>query len=215
MTTLSPTGYGRRGGGNGLMIVLGLIAALALGLGGGWWFAGRSKAVPPVAATTPSPTCHSHAPSGSPAATTSTAKATGKPTGKPTTKPTGKPTVSTLGALPLPSAITVNVYNATTRKGLAKATSTELAARGFVVGNVANDPAKKLIRQSAEIRFGPAGAAAAKVVAAQVADPLLVPDPRKNATVDFVLGEGYSALATPQQAAATIAALTGPTPTPC
>ena len=105
----------------------------------------------------------------------------------------------------------MNVYNATTRKGLAKSTSVELAARGFRTGKVSNDPSKKIIAASAEIRFGPAGAVNAKVVAAQVVGAVLVPDNRRDATVDFVLGEGFAALATVEQASATIAALTAPT----
>jgi hypothetical protein len=105
----------------------------------------------------------------------------------------------------------VNVYNATTRTGLALSTSLELAARGFHTAKVANDPAKKIIAASAEIRYGPKGALAAKIVAAQVIGAVMVPDHRTDATVDFVLGEGYAALATPAQANAVIAAMATPT----
>ena len=97
---------------------------------------------------------------------------------------------------------------------MAKSTSLELAARGFRPGKVSNDPSKKLIAASAEIRFGPAGATAAKVVAAQVVGAVLVPDNRKDASVDFVLGEGFAALASTAEANAAIAALASPTATP-
>ncbi|NJP66773.1 LytR C-terminal domain-containing protein [Streptomyces spiramenti] len=42
--------------------------------------------------------------------------------------------------LPEPSAITVNVYNATDRTGLARDTADALAERGFVIGEVDNAP---------------------------------------------------------------------------
>jgi cytoskeletal protein RodZ len=218
MTTLSPSGgFGRRRSSGALPVVLAVIAALAVGLGAGWWFAGRSSSTPPAVAASSSPTCHSGtaSPSGSASktASTSTTKSSSKsPSGSPAT--TKKPSAKPPAALPLPSAITVNVYNATTRKGLAKTTSGELAARGFHTGKVTNDPSKKIIAAAAEIRYGPAGAEAAKVVAAQVIGAVLVPDNRKDGSVDFVLGEGYAALATPAQASAAIAALGTPSASP-
>jgi LytR cell envelope-related transcriptional attenuator len=211
MTTLSPTGSSRRRG--AFPVVLAVVAALAIGIGAGWYFAGRDKGTTAAVSST-GPTCQSG--SSSPGASTSTspaastAKSSSKPSSKPSAKPSTKPAV-----LPLPGAINVNVYNATTRKGLAKTTGVELAARGFRTAKVANDPAKKIIAASAEIRFGPAGAAAAKVVAAQVIGAVMVPDHRKDASVDFVLGEGFAALATTEQASAALAALASPSPTPC
>jgi hypothetical protein len=152
-------------------VVVAIVVALALGAAGGWWFSGRDKGT--GASPTPSTSC----------ATTPAASSSAKPVKYPATR-----------------TITVNVYNATTRKGLAKATSLELAARGFVIGKVANDPLSKVIAASAEIRSGPAGATKAKVVGAQVPGPVYVIDARKDTSVDFVLGEGYSALNTPAQA---------------
>jgi|GEM_PF-626798 len=203
MTTLSPSGGSRRRS-TALPVVLAVVAALAVGLAGGWWFAGRGQATTAGAGPSSSSTCHSASTTGS-SRPTSTKKASGKPTAS-------RPAVA---VLPSPSAITVNVFNATARSGLARTTSVELAGRGFRIGNVANDPSRKIIAASAEIRFGPAGLLAAKVVAAQVPAPVMVPDHRRDASVDFVLGDGYSSLATPQQAAATLAALpTLPTPSP-
>ena len=49
---------------------------------------------------------------------------------------------ATAAALPKPAQITVNVYNATTRTGLAKDTADELRKRGFKIGDVGNAPAK-------------------------------------------------------------------------
>ncbi|WP_369267698.1 LytR C-terminal domain-containing protein [Streptomyces harbinensis] len=45
-----------------------------------------------------------------------------------------------LAELPEPRTITVNVYNATTRTGLAQQTADALAERGFVIGTVDNAP---------------------------------------------------------------------------
>ena len=65
-------------------------------------------------------------------------------------------------ALPNPRTVKVNVYNATKHRGLARSTSVELAARGFAIGTVANDPLNKLIVGTAEIRYGSKGASQAR-----------------------------------------------------
>ena len=97
-----------------------------------------------------------------------------------------------------PGQITVNVFNATTRNGLAADTAKNVKARGFVVGQVANDPAKKKIDGPAEVRFGPNGKEAAEVVAKLVDGAAPVQDTRADASVDLVLGNGFSSLtATP------------------
>jgi LytR cell envelope-related transcriptional attenuator len=186
MSTLTPTGTGRRGP---LPVVIAVVVALALGIGAGWWFAGRDKGSA-SAAPSSSSSCTAHA---------STSKSVSP-----------KPV-----ALPDPRTIKVNVYNATKHRGLAKATSVELAARGFTLGSVANDPLNKLINGTAEIRYGTKGAAAAKVVGAQVPDPIMVADKRKDVTVDFVIGERYSSLNTPAQAQTQLKASPSPTASHC
>ena len=117
-------------------------------------------------------------------------------------------------ALPNPRTIKVNVYNSTKHRGLARSTSVELAARGFSIGTVANDPLNKLIVGTVEIRYGTKGAAQARVVAAQVASPILVLDKRTSVTVDFVIGEAYTTLNTPAQAAVQLTASASSTATP-
>jgi hypothetical protein len=207
MTLLSPSSSSRRRG--ALPVVMAVIVALAVGVGAGWFLAGKDKGT-----TVATPSASSSCSSGSSSPGASTSSSTAKPSTKPSTKPSATGSRRPV-ALPLPGAITVNVYNATTRKGLAKSTSLELAARGFRTAKVANDPSKKIIAASAEIRYGSAGAAAAKVVAAQVIGAVLVPDSRKDGSVDFVLGEGFAALASPAQANAAISALASPTPAGC
>jgi len=96
-----------------------------------------------------------------------------------------------------PSQITVNVYNATKRNGLAGSTAKIVKDRGFVVGTVANDPLKKTITAPAEVRFGPAGEAASKVVLALVPGSVPVKDTRADASVDLVIGDAFTEVPTP------------------
>ncbi len=110
----------------------------------------------------------------------------------------------TVVALPAAKTITVNVYNATTRGGLARTTADLLLQRGFLIGAIANDPKNAAVAGSAEVRYGPKGALNAKVVAAQVQGAALVNDGRTTATVDFVVGQAFTALATPAQVAANL-----------
>jgi hypothetical protein len=90
--------------------------------------------------------------------------------------------------------VKINVYNATTRTGLAASTAEALKLRGYVIGTVANDPLKKSIKASAEIRYGKAGVTVAGPVLGLVARPTKVVDKRKDTSVDFVLGNGFKAL---------------------
>lgn len=92
-----------------------------------------------------------------------------------------------------PADVSLNVYNATTRNGLAGAAAKVARDRGFKVKTVANDPKKASIKQTAQVRFGPQGAASAKLVASHVTGAALVNDKRTNDTVDLVLGNGWKA----------------------
>ncbi len=88
--------------------------------------------------------------------------------------PTGDFTAGAGAAAALaPGQVTVNVFNSTKRAGLAASTAKDVKARGFVVGQVTNDPAKKKIDGPAEVRFGPNGKAGAELVVKLVdgADP--------------------------------------------
>lgn len=93
-----------------------------------------------------------------------------------------------------PKRVTVNVYNATGRAGLAAATADRLRARRFAVGDVANDPKRSKVPGSALIRYGRKGSAGAKLVATQVAGAKLKADTRTDAVVDLVLGTTFSTL---------------------
>lgn len=106
-------------------------------------------------------------------------------------------TTAPAAAAPRPANITVNVYNATDRNGLAAGTASQLRARGFAVATVANDPLQRTVAGPAEVRYGASGAAKAKVVLALVKGSKGVKDARTDASVDLVLGERFTALAKP------------------
>lgn len=139
------------------------------------------------AAATPTPSCTTTAASG-----TATGKATGKATA------TAKP-----AALPKPSQITVNVYNATSKTGLAGSTAKDVRTYGFVVGTIANDPLGKSVTGTGEIRYGKNGKVAASVVRTMLPTAAIVQDARADASVDLVLGDAFSSLSPPATAGAT------------
>lgn len=91
--------------------------------------------------------------------------------------------------------VTINVYNATNRTGLAAATARTLRDRGIRVATVANDPLNKTIKGTAEVRHGKSGLAAAKAVLPLVPGAKRVQDGRADGTVDIVLGNAFKALA--------------------
>ncbi len=108
------------------------------------------------------------------------------------------------------SRVTVNVFNATDRKGLATTVATELRSRHFTVVKVANDPLGRKVAGTAEVRAGSHGRSAAVTVASQVQGAVLVPDRREDATVDLVIGATYTALRTPVQVRAALKAAAKP-----
>ncbi|MFQ6172108.1 LytR C-terminal domain-containing protein [Oryzobacter sp. R7] len=94
-----------------------------------------------------------------------------------------------------PQKVTVNVYNSSTRTGLAGAVSKDLAERGFTIGRVANDPSSRKAPSVAEVRHGPAGKAHAALVASALPKGTkVVADKRKGAGVDVALGAKFTRL---------------------
>jgi hypothetical protein len=98
---------------------------------------------------------------------------------------------------PAPADIQVNIYNSTSRAGLAASIGDKMRDRGFVVVDVDNDPLDKTIEHTAEVRSNTAHQPAAMVVAATVPGAVFVPDDRTEATVDLVLGQAFKAMAKP------------------
>lgn len=93
-----------------------------------------------------------------------------------------------------PAQVTVNVYNATDRTGLAAKTAAEVRKRGFKVSTVSNDPLQKDVKLPAEVRYGPTGRESAKLVLTLVKGAKAVKDSRTDSSVDLVLGAKFTAL---------------------
>ena len=96
-----------------------------------------------------------------------------------------------------PSAVTINVYNATNRSGLAASVAKLLRTQGFKIADVANDPSDKRIDGVGEVRHGQSGAVAATLAAARLSGVKVVKDARTDSTVDLVLGDQFMALRAP------------------
>jgi hypothetical protein len=145
------------------------------------------------------------------------ASSTTEPTGdsSSTSAPEPEPCVTvtvTPGAgLPSPAQVTTNVYNATDRTGLAASTAEELQVRGFLIGVIDNDPLAKTLTGVGEIRHGPSGEQAARLMAFYLPGAELVDDGRKDATIDTVLGAAYTTVAPQSEVDAALAA---PSPSP-
>lgn len=113
------------------------------------------------------------------------------------------------------TAVRVNVYNATDKRGLASRVAAELKRRGFHVGKVDNDPLNRQVTGAAEVRSSTAGAGAARTVSAQVGTVVAVPDQRPNASVDLVLGAAFVRLQPVPAAAAALKPSPQPVPSGC
>ncbi|HKT00383.1 MAG TPA: LytR C-terminal domain-containing protein [Rugosimonospora sp.] len=115
--------------------------------------------------------------------------------------------------LPVESKIKINVYNGTTRTGLANQAADDFRSRKFTVGLVKDGSHYTGI---AVLRFGPKELAAASVVNAYfLGDAELRFDiKRTDDVVDVVLGAQYKALGTPTDVKQAIAQLGNPSPPP-
>ncbi|MCX5272317.1 LytR C-terminal domain-containing protein [Streptomyces virginiae] len=119
--------------------------------------------------------------------------------------------------LPPPGEITVNVYNATPRAGLAKAVGDELAKRGFVIGNVGNAPAtfdKKVPGTGILLGSPTTDKAVFSVLGTQLAGTTQQTDTRETADVDLILGDAFKELSTKEDADKALALLANPAPAP-
>lgn len=95
---------------------------------------------------------------------------------------------------PDPSEITVNVYNAAGRPGLAGTTADALATYGYDIAGFDNDPLGATV-ETVDIRHGANGLdAATQLQQSLFPDAQLVADEREDGTVDLVLGDGFDTL---------------------
>ncbi|UXY28532.1 LytR C-terminal domain-containing protein [Streptomyces sp. HUAS TT20] len=124
------------------------------------------------------------------------------------------PSATPAVALPEPGGITVNVYNATPRSGLAKATADELKKRGFRIGEVGNASAAldgKI--KGTGLLIGPASAlnTSLPVLATQLASAERRTDAgRKGTDLDLVIGTDFKTLTKQTDADKALAKLTTP-----
>jgi hypothetical protein len=112
-----------------------------------------------------------------------------------------------------PNRITVNVFNATARSGLAKKTADELKKRGFKIGDVGNATAEydKKVKGTGLLLGPPASLRTSlPVLATQLSGAEQRPDGRKGTDVDLVIGDGFKALNSKAVADKALAALSAP-----
>lgn len=91
--------------------------------------------------------------------------------------------------------VTVNVFNAGSRSGLASATIDKFRARGFRGGEIGNAPSGSKVRR-AQVWVTAEEKAAGKLVARQIGPrvPVVTPDEDLAEGVDVVVGDGFRAL---------------------
>ncbi|MGW3102816.1 LytR C-terminal domain-containing protein [Streptomyces sp. NPDC001100] len=127
------------------------------------------------------------------------------------------PSPTANAAVPKPAQITVNVYNATPRSGLAKSTADELKKRGFKIGDVGNASAQfdKKVKGTG-ILLGPTASldTSLPVLATQLTGAERRTEAtRKGDTVDLIIGTAFKDLTAKAAADKALAALSGPAPT--
>ncbi|WP_037672620.1 LytR C-terminal domain-containing protein [Streptomyces globisporus] len=135
-------------------------------------------------------------------------------------KPAPKATAAPAAAFPRPAQITVNVYNATSRSGLAKTTADELKKRGFKIGKVGNAPAAydKKVPGAGLLLGAPAATKGTfRVLGTQLAGATTKTDTRGTTDVDLIIGTAFKTLSPKATADAALVALTKPAPAvkPC
>lgn len=111
---------------------------------------------------------------------------------------TSKPTSTCKPVKPLPDVparlISLNVFNASPKLGIAQSVAAALRRRGFRIISTGDDATGATIKAPAQVRYGPIGAAIAQTVARQVPGATLQEDGRSDPSVDLVIGNTYKAL---------------------
>ncbi|MFJ2216664.1 LytR C-terminal domain-containing protein [Streptomyces sp. NPDC101062] len=146
---------------------------------------------------------------------TKTTTASGRTT--PDCKPSPSPTTPAK-ALPKPEQITVNVYNATSRGGLAKTTADELRKRGFVIGKVGNAPEtydKKVPGTGMLLGATTVSDSALTVLGTQLKGATPKADTRTTKDVDLIIGSAFKTLNVQKDADQALATLSAPVTPSC
>ncbi|MER5766925.1 LytR C-terminal domain-containing protein [Streptomyces sp. NPDC001985] len=129
-----------------------------------------------------------------------------------------KPAPKTSAAPPVklgPRQVTVNVYNATPRGGLAKAAAEELKKRGFTIGKVGNAPAAydKKVKGAGLLLGAPTSAKGPfLVLGTQVKGATTKTDTRRTKDVDLILGSAFTTLSPKPAADRALTTLVNPPP---
>lgn len=103
-----------------------------------------------------------------------------------------------------PGDVTVNVYNATPRTGLAASAASSLQRQGFNVATIDNDPLGRTLTNVGEIRYGQSGLDGALLASKRLPGARLVLDDRMDASVDMVVGKQFRAVKVPPKVAPSI-----------
>ncbi len=130
---------------------------------------------------------------------------------------TANPSATATAPPPKPGGTTVNVFNATTRSGLAKQTADELKKRGFKIGDVGNATKEfdKKVKGTG-LLLGPDSSlnTSLPVLATQLTTAERRTEPtRKGAAVDLIIGDDFKELTKKKDADKALAALAEPEPT--
>ncbi|TFV53194.1 LytR C-terminal domain-containing protein [Blastococcus sp. TF02A_35] len=105
-----------------------------------------------------------------------------------------------------PGTVSVRIFNATDEAGLAQRVSDQLGARGFTIGEVANDSSEREVQGVGEVRYGSRGRDQARFLGAYAPGVELHQDTRATSEVDLVLGPEFTGLAAEEEVAAAIEA---------
>lgn len=95
---------------------------------------------------------------------------------------------------PPPEEISINVYNGTSRNGLASQVARDMREQGYVILDVANDPLSRSITGVAEVRAADAENLAVQLIMSQFPGARFIPDERDDEVIDVVLGEQFQAI---------------------
>ncbi|CAL9305174.1 hypothetical protein SUDANB180_03723 [Streptomyces sp. enrichment culture] len=126
---------------------------------------------------------------------------------------TGRAPAAEAKSLPAPGRITVNVYNATPRSGLAKKTADELRRRGFRIGKVGNAAKEydKKVKGPGLLLGSPAAQdTSLRVLATQLTGASLRADAREGADLDLIIGDAFKDLTRQRTADEAVTTLTAP-----
>jgi hypothetical protein len=96
---------------------------------------------------------------------------------------------------PAPQHTPVNVMNGTTQGGFAAQIADQLRQRGYPIGTIGNDPLRRKIRGTGELRYGPDGQAQVDALRPwNLGMNPILDQQRQGPSVDFVIGDSFESL---------------------